>query len=89
MDEQGIGSVWGFICFMIIFILYQVTLPYAEPLIHFALVCGTRSGPALLCFSPGDIDKELMEAARDFLRGGGLIIDLNAKTAFASKILKW
>jgi hypothetical protein len=30
-----------------------------------------------------------MEAARDFLRGGGLIIDLNAKTAFASKILKW
>jgi hypothetical protein len=74
---------------MISFILYQVTLPYAEPLIHFALVCGTRSGPALRCFSPGDIDKELMEAARDFLRGGGLIIDLNAKTAFASKILKW
>lgn len=67
----------------------KVTLPYAEPLIHFALVCGTRSGPALRCFSPGDIDKELMEAARDFLRGGGLIIDLNAKTASASKILKW
>lgn len=67
----------------------KVALPYAEPLIHFALVCGTRSGPALRCFSPGDIDKELMEAARDFLRGGGLIIDFNAKTALVSKILKW
>ncbi|CAH2070527.1 unnamed protein product [Thlaspi arvense] len=57
----------------------KVALPYVEPLSHFALVCGTRSGPPLRCFSPGEIDKELMEAARDFLRGGGLIVDLNSK----------
>ncbi|XP_008233963.1 PREDICTED: uncharacterized protein LOC103332962 [Prunus mume] len=67
----------------------MVTLPYPEPLIHFALVCGTRSGPALRCYSPGDIDKELMEAARNFLRNGGLIIDFDTKVASASKILKW
>ncbi|XP_021284946.1 uncharacterized protein LOC110417076 [Herrania umbratica] len=67
----------------------QVALPYAEPLIHFALVCGTRSGPALRCYSPGNIDKELMDAARDFLRAGGLIVDLSGKVAYASKILKW
>ncbi|KAI5355429.1 PREDICTED: unnamed product [Prunus dulcis] len=67
----------------------MVTLPYSEPLIHFALVCGTRSGPALRCYSPGDIDKELMEAARNFLRNGGLIIDFDTKVASASKILKW
>ncbi|OMO85744.1 hypothetical protein CCACVL1_10020 [Corchorus capsularis] len=67
----------------------QVALPYPEPLVHFALVCGNRSGPALRCYSPGNIDKELMDAARDFLRAGGLIVDLSGKVAFASKILKW
>lgn len=67
----------------------KVALPYTEPLIHFALVCGTRSGPVLRCYSPGNIDKELMEAARNFLRNGGIVIDLNAKVALASKILKW
>ncbi|PUZ61412.1 hypothetical protein GQ55_4G274200 [Panicum hallii var. hallii] len=67
----------------------KVALPYHEPLVHFALVCGTKSGPALRCYSPRDIDKELMEAARDFLRNGGLIIDRDAKVASASKVLKW
>ncbi|RLN13537.1 hypothetical protein C2845_PM09G08680 [Panicum miliaceum] len=66
-----------------------VALPYHEPLVHFALVCGTKSGPALRCYSPGDIDKELMEAARDFLRNGGLIADPDGKVASASKVLKW
>lgn len=66
-----------------------MALPYPEPLIHFALVCGTRSGPALRCYSPGDIDKELMEAAHNFLSNGGVIIDFNAKVASVSKTLKW
>ncbi|KAK2978582.1 hypothetical protein RJ640_006701 [Escallonia rubra] len=43
----------------------KVALTYSEPLVHFALVSGNRSGPALRCYSPGNIDKELMEAARD------------------------
>ncbi|XP_058787688.1 uncharacterized protein LOC131662027 [Vicia villosa] len=67
----------------------KVALPYPEPLIHFALVCGTRSGPALRCYSPGKIDEELLDAARNFMRSVGLLIDLTAKTAYASKILKW
>ncbi|WCJ44547.1 electron carriers protein disulfide oxidoreductase [Euphorbia peplus] len=67
----------------------KLCLPYPEPLIHFALVLGTRSGPALRCYSPGNIDKELMDSARSFLRGGGLIVDLDAKVAYVSKILKW
>ncbi|ESQ38731.1 hypothetical protein EUTSA_v10029425mg [Eutrema salsugineum] len=67
----------------------KVALPYVEPLSHFALVCGTRSGPPLRCFSPGEIDEELMGAARDFLRGGGLIVDLNSKVAYISKIFNW
>ncbi|KAL6605922.1 hypothetical protein ACP70R_041575 [Stipagrostis hirtigluma subsp. patula] len=67
----------------------KVALPYPEPLVHFALVCGTKSGPALRCYSPGNIDKELMEAARGFLRNGGLIVDPEAKVASVSKILQW
>lgn len=67
----------------------KVALPYPEPMIHFALVCGTRSGPALRCYSPGKIDEELLDATRNFLRSGGLVIDLTAKTAYVSKILKW
>lgn len=67
----------------------KVALPYPEPLIHFALVFGTRSGPPLKCYSPGNIDQELVEAARNFVRSGGLILDVNAKVVSASKLLKW
>lgn len=67
----------------------KIALPYSEPLIHFALVNGMRSGPALRCYSPGNIDKELVEAARDFLRFGGLLVDLSTKVAYVSKILRW
>ncbi|XP_047176222.1 uncharacterized protein LOC124843506 [Vigna umbellata] len=66
-----------------------VALPYPEPLIHFALVYGTRSGPALRCYTPGKIDEELLDAARNFLRNGGVVIDSSAKAVNASKILKW
>lgn len=66
-----------------------MALPYPEPLIHFTLVSGTRSGPALRCYSPGNIDKELMEAARSFLRGDGIVLDPDAKVASVSKILRW
>lgn len=69
--------------------LFQVALPYSEPLVHFALVNGMRSGPALRCYSPGNIDKELVESASDFLRDGGLIVDLSTKVAYVSKILRW
>lgn len=48
-----------------------------------------RSGPALRCYSPGNIDKELVESASDFLRDGGLIVDLSTKVAYVSKILRW
>ncbi|KAK1313356.1 Uncharacterized protein QJS10_CPA06g00592 [Acorus calamus] len=67
----------------------KVVLPYPEPLIHFALVCGTRSGPALRCYSPGNIDRELMESARAFMRNGGVTVDAGAKVASVNKILRW
>ncbi|GAU36810.1 hypothetical protein TSUD_219130 [Trifolium subterraneum] len=69
--------------------MMEVALSSPEPLIHFAIVCGTRSGPPLRCYSPGDIDSELMDAARNFLINGGILIDFTTKVAYASKILKW
>lgn len=67
----------------------KVALPCPEPLVHFALVCGTRSGPALRCYSPQNLDEELIDAARNFLRTGGLCVDLIANVAYVSKILRW
>ncbi|KAL0366438.1 UNVERIFIED_CONTAM: hypothetical protein Sradi_3533900 [Sesamum radiatum] len=68
---------------------YQVALPHTEPLVHFALVSGTRSGPALRCYSPGNIDRELTDAACNFLRTGGLHADLTTNIVYVSKILSW
>lgn len=67
----------------------QVCLPYPEPLIHFALVCGSRSGPTLRSYSRGNVDKELVESAHDFLSSGGLYFDVQNGVIYASKILRW
>ncbi|KAI7731565.1 hypothetical protein M8C21_025218 [Ambrosia artemisiifolia] len=57
---------------------FKVALPYLEPLIHFALVTGNRSAPALRCYSPKNIDRELMEAASDFLQSGAFVLHLDS-----------
>ncbi|GMN45256.1 hypothetical protein TIFTF001_014431 [Ficus carica] len=67
----------------------KVALPYPEPLIHFALSSGNRSSPGLRCYSPGDIDKELTEAAFNFLTSGEVTIDFQGKVVSLSKVLKW
>ncbi|KAL0392320.1 UNVERIFIED_CONTAM: hypothetical protein Sradi_2454800 [Sesamum radiatum] len=67
----------------------KVALPHTEPLVHFALVSGARSGPALRCYSPGNIDRELTDAARNFLRTGGLHADLTTNIVYVGKILSW
>lgn len=69
--------------------MLQMALPYVEPLIHFALAGGNRSDPPLRCYSPGNIDMELLEAARNFLRNGGLVVDAERKTASTSSIIRW
>ncbi|KAL7127799.1 hypothetical protein ABFS83_14G275300 [Erythranthe nasuta] len=67
----------------------KVALPHVEPLVHFALVCGTRSGPAIRCYSPGNIDTELMDAACNFLRNGALYVDSISNVVYVNKILRW
>ncbi|KAL8252769.1 hypothetical protein R6Q59_036462 [Mikania micrantha] len=68
---------------------FKVALPYPEPLIHFALVSGSRSAPALRCYSPKNIDRELMEAARNFLQSGALVLHSDSMTISVTKILSW
>ncbi|KAJ0580564.1 putative DEP domain, glutaredoxin, Thioredoxin-like superfamily [Helianthus annuus] len=68
---------------------FKVSLPYLEPLIHFALVSGNRSAPALRCYSPKNIDRELMDAARDFLQSGAFVLHLDSMSVSVTKILNW
>lgn len=67
----------------------EVALPDPEPLVHFALVCGSRSSPAIRCYSPGSIDEELRLAAKIFFDDGGFLIDVENKLASVSKIMNW
>ncbi|KAJ7533039.1 hypothetical protein O6H91_13G030700 [Diphasiastrum complanatum] len=67
----------------------QVSLVEPEPLIHFALSCGTCSSPAVRCYSSEAIEAELRFAARAFFEDGGIYIDSTTKTLHFSKILKW
>lgn len=67
----------------------EVALSDPEPLVHFALVCGSRSSPAIRCYSPGSIDEELRLAGRIFFDDGGFLIDVENKLASVSKIMNW
>jgi hypothetical protein len=44
----------------------EVVLRAPDPLVHFSLVSGSRSSPAIRCYSPGSIDEELRLAGRIF-----------------------
>eukprot|EP01018_Ginkgo_biloba_P038034 Gb_17270 [translate_table: standard] len=67
----------------------KLALPNAEPLVHFSLVCGSKSSPALRYYSPESIDEELRLAARIFFEDGAFSIDAETKIVSLSKILKW
>lgn len=60
-----------------------------EPLVHFALASGTRSCPVIKSYTAVNIDKELIESAREFLNTGGIHFDMQNKAIYLSKIFKW
>ncbi len=65
---------------------------FAEPRIHFALVCAARSCPALRseAYRPGELDAQLDDAARTFLRDGRKNrADPAASKVYLSQIFKW
>ncbi|XP_078683565.1 uncharacterized protein LOC144917416 [Branchiostoma floridae x Branchiostoma belcheri] len=61
-----------------------------DPRIHFALVCGARSCPAICCYTAQDIDQQLDIATEAFLEGsGGCQVDGVNKVVTLSRIFKW
>ena len=67
----------------------QLMLPKVNPLIHFGLCNGTRSSPTVRFFSGETTEMELRNATREFFQGGGLEVDLENRTVFLTRIVKW
>ncbi|XXG60238.1 hypothetical protein AAC387_Pa04g2198 [Persea americana] len=67
----------------------EVALPKVNPLIHFGLCNGTRSSPTVRFFSAEGIDSELRAAAREFFVGSGIEVDLDKRTIYLTRIIKW
>ncbi|CAN0923872.1 hypothetical protein LINGRAHAP2_LOCUS33802 [Linum grandiflorum] len=61
-----------------------------NPLVHFGLCNGTRSSPAVRLFTAERVETELRSAAREFFRrGGGIDVDLETRTVYLSRMMKW
>mmetsp|Transcript_39219 Transcript_39219/g.85304 ORF Transcript_39219/g.85304 Transcript_39219/m.85304 type:complete len:330 (-) Transcript_39219:429-1418(-) len=56
--------------------------------IHFALVCGAKSCPAIRIYKVTNLERGLQGAARNFL-DQEVMVDSKKKTIFMSKILDW
>jgi hypothetical protein len=65
---------------------------FREPRIHFALVCASRSCPALRdeAYRGADLDSQLDDQARTFLHDPAKNrVDVGARTLYLSPIFKW
>lgn len=60
-----------------------------DPRIHFALVCGARSCPAVGFYEAAHIDFQLDLAAASFINGPGVKFLKEPKTLVLSKIFQW
>ncbi|XVF43415.1 hypothetical protein PTKIN_Ptkin02bG0038300 [Pterospermum kingtungense] len=60
-----------------------------NPLIHFGLCNGTRSSPTVRFFTPAGVEGELRCAAREYLQRGGIEINLDKRTVYLTRIIKW
>ncbi|XP_059457747.1 uncharacterized protein LOC132187446 [Corylus avellana] len=67
----------------------ELSLAKVNPLIHFGVCNGTRSSPTVRFFSPQGIEAELRCAAREFFQGGGMEVDLEKRTVYLTRIIKW
>lgn len=67
----------------------QCTLVKMNPLIHFGLCNGTKSSPKVRFFSTQGVVEELRRAAREFFEEGGVEVDLEKRTVYLTRIIKW
>ncbi len=67
----------------------QYSLEKEDPRIHFALVCASSSCPPIDLYTSENLDRELDQAGKSFLNGGGLVLERGKKTVNLSRIFKW
>ncbi|KAK3222388.1 hypothetical protein Dsin_009413 [Dipteronia sinensis] len=67
----------------------QLTAEKVNPLIHFGLCNGTKSSPRVRFFTPQGVEAELRSAAREFFQNGGMDVNLEKRTVYLSRIIKW
>lgn len=60
-----------------------------DPRLHFALVCGASSCPPIGIYQPENLDAQLELAARNFVNGGGVVVNRAARTVALSRIFQW
>jgi len=67
----------------------RYSLEREDPRIHFALVCASSSCPPIDLYTAENLDRELDQAGKSFLNGGGLVLDKETGTVRLSRIFKW
>ncbi|XVE74517.1 hypothetical protein DITRI_Ditri12bG0023400 [Diplodiscus trichospermus] len=67
----------------------EVAPSKVNPLIHFGLCNGTRSSPRVRFFTAQGVEGELRSAAREYLQNGGIEINLDKRTVYLTRIIKW
>lgn len=60
-----------------------------DPRIHFALHCAARSCPPIASYTGEELDRQLDQATRAFLAGGGAEVDREQGEVRLSRIFKW
>ncbi|MGH2628291.1 MAG: DUF547 domain-containing protein, partial [Anaerolineales bacterium] len=60
-----------------------------DPRVHFALVCASRSCPPLAAYDALHVNGQLDQAARSFIRGGGVELDASQGRIHLSRIFQW
>jgi len=67
----------------------RYSLDRVDPRVHFALVCASRSCPAVTVYSPQRVDEQLDWATRSFIRGGGVEVDPVLGRIRLSRLFQW
>ncbi|XP_054825597.1 uncharacterized protein LOC129323071 [Prosopis cineraria] len=67
----------------------EFALVKMNPLIHFGICSGTKSSPKVRFFSTHGVVEELRRATREFFEEGGAEVDLEKRTVYLTRIIKW
>ncbi|KAF6160736.1 hypothetical protein GIB67_035937 [Kingdonia uniflora] len=67
----------------------EVAVDKFNPLIHFGLCDGMRSCPKVQFFTPQGVESELRCATREFFHEDGIEVDLEKRTVYLTRIIKW